>query len=67
MIMPDVDAVKVLSRRDAIADIGMSERTFFRLEARGDAPPKTRLSPGRIGYRVSDLKAWLDARRESAA
>ena len=61
--MQDIDAIKVLNHRDAIRHLGVSERNFQRLEARGDAPPKTRLSEGRIGYRVSDLAAWLDARR----
>jgi predicted DNA-binding transcriptional regulator AlpA len=62
--VPDIEAVKVLNRRDAIAQLGLSECTFQRLEATGDGPPKTRLSEGRVGYRVCDLAAWLDARRE---
>ena len=65
--MQDIEAVKVLNRRDAIAQLGLSERTFQRLEASGDGPPKTRLSEGRVGYRVSDIIAWLDARREVQA
>jgi predicted DNA-binding transcriptional regulator AlpA len=60
----DIEAIRVLNRRDAIAQLGLSERTFQRLEASGDGPPKTRLSEGRVGYRVCDLAAWLDARRE---
>ena len=62
--MNSIESVKVLTRREAVAHLGFSNRTLFRLEARGDAPPKIRLSPGRIGYRVSDLNAWMDARRE---
>jgi predicted DNA-binding transcriptional regulator AlpA len=61
----DIEAIKVLNRRDAIKHLGVSERSFQRLEARGDGPPKTRLSKGRIGYRVSDIREWLDARREA--
>jgi predicted DNA-binding transcriptional regulator AlpA len=60
-----IEAVKVLNRRDAIAQLGLSERTFQRLEATGDGPPRTRLSEGRVGYRVCDISAWLDARREA--
>ena len=59
-----VNTVKVLNRREAIQHLGLSERTFQRLEAEGEGPSKTRLSEHRIGYRVSDLEAWLDARRE---
>lgn len=65
--MTDINSVKVLNRRDAIQHLGVSERTFERIEAAGDGPAKTRLSEGRIGYRVSDLETWLDARRMGAA
>ena len=61
--MEDIDAIKVLNRRDTIEHLGISERNFQRLESRGEGPPKTRLSEGRVGYRVCDIKAWLDARR----
>jgi predicted DNA-binding transcriptional regulator AlpA len=47
--------------------MGVSARTFERIEAAGDGPAKTRLSEGRIGYRVSDLETWLDARRIGVA
>jgi predicted DNA-binding transcriptional regulator AlpA len=63
--MDELDSVRVLSRPQAVKAVGVSIRTWERLEAGGDGPPKTRLSTGRIGYRVSDLKAWLDRRRES--
>lgn len=58
------DCVRVVSRNEAIKLLGLSDRTFQRLEAKGDVPPKTRFSAHRIGYRISDLKEWLDARRE---
>jgi predicted DNA-binding transcriptional regulator AlpA len=61
------DDLRVLSRRELIDLLGMSEQTFARLEARGEGPPKIRLSPRRIGYRVCDLKAWQDARLEKGA
>ena len=64
--MQDIEAIRVLNRREAVKHLGISERSFQRLEALGDAPPKTRLSEGRIGYRVCDLAKWLDARRETA-
>ena len=53
--------VRVLSRRETIKVIGVDERTFDRLEAAGDAPPKTQLSKRRIGYRLIDIDAWLNA------
>ena len=61
-----LDAVRVLSRPETLRVLGVSDRTFDRIEYAGDGPPKTRLSTGRIGYRVSDLKAWLDRHREGS-
>jgi predicted DNA-binding transcriptional regulator AlpA len=63
----DYESVRVVDRPTAIKLTNLSQRTWARLEARGDTPPKTRLSANRTGYRLSDLKAWLDARRMSEA
>jgi predicted DNA-binding transcriptional regulator AlpA len=41
----------------------LNSRTWQRLEARGETPPKTQLSDNRIGYRLIDVAKWLDARR----
>jgi predicted DNA-binding transcriptional regulator AlpA len=59
--------VRVLTRRETIKCIGVDERTFDRLEAAGDAPPKTQLSKRRIGYRLTDIDTWLNARRRVAS
>jgi hypothetical protein len=63
----DFDSIRVVNRSDAQRLANLSPRTWERLEAVGDAPPKTRLSEGRIGYRICDLKEWLDRRRERGA
>lgn len=42
---------------------GLSRSTWYRLEQRGEVPPRIRLSPGRVGWRVADLEEWI-ARRE---
>jgi len=62
----DLDSIRVLSEPQTYRAIGVSDRTWERLKAIGDVPPKTRLSEGRVGYRVSDIKAWLDRRREGS-
>jgi predicted DNA-binding transcriptional regulator AlpA len=61
-----LDLIRVLSEPETIRAIGVSDRTWDRLKSIGDAPPKTRLSEGRIGYRISDIKEWLDKRRVNA-
>ena len=60
------DLVRVVDEQTAIMLTGVSPRTWDRLRARGEAPPATRLSERRIGYRIVDLKNWLDARRVPA-
>jgi predicted DNA-binding transcriptional regulator AlpA len=63
----ELDAIRVLNRSQTIRMVGLSDRTWDRLEAAGDTPPKTRISQGRIGYRVADIRKWLDGRREGSA
>jgi predicted DNA-binding transcriptional regulator AlpA len=64
--MDTPDSIKVLTRDQTVAALGLSYRTFDRLEALGDLPAKTQLSEGRIGYRVCDIAAWLDRRRRES-
>jgi hypothetical protein len=45
--------------------VGVSEKTWERLEAAGDTP--TQLSQGRVGHRLDHIKQWLDARQIGAA
>jgi predicted DNA-binding transcriptional regulator AlpA len=59
----DLDSIRVVNETTAIDLLGISLRTWRRLREQGDLPPKTRLSANRTGYRVADLKTWLDARR----
>ena len=58
------DELKVYTKKETQKLLGLSGRTWDRLEALGETPPKTRLSPNRIRYRAPDIAAWLDARRE---
>jgi predicted DNA-binding transcriptional regulator AlpA len=62
----DLDLIRVLTRSETIKAVGVSEKTWERLEALGDVPTKTRLSQGRVGYRLVHIKEWLDARRETS-
>jgi predicted DNA-binding transcriptional regulator AlpA len=64
---PDFDLIRVVDEPTAIMLTGVSPRTWDRLRARGETPPITKLSERRIGYRVVDIKNWLDARRVGGA
>ena len=61
------ESIRVIDEPTAIEIVGVSPRTWDRMRARGELPPKTRLSTNRIGYRLIDIKEWLDRRREAAA
>jgi predicted DNA-binding transcriptional regulator AlpA len=62
-----LDSVRVLDEPTAIRLAGVSPRTWDRMRARGETPPKTQISERRIGYRLVDFRDWLDARRVGAA
>ena len=55
----------IASVREAAIATGLSERTLYRAMARGDFVPRVRLSARRFGFRVVDVLAWVDARREA--
>jgi prophage regulatory protein len=55
---------RILRPRDLSARIGLSLSTLWRLRRRGDLPEPIRLSPGCVGWRASDIDAWLAARPE---
>jgi predicted DNA-binding transcriptional regulator AlpA len=59
--------LRVVDEPTAILIAGLSPRTWDRLRSRGEAPPMTKLSERRRGYRLRDLREWLDARRVSSA
>jgi len=61
----NLSPLKVLTRPQVIALLGVSETTFDRLEAKGEGPQKIKLADRRIGYRVCDVQAWQEARREN--
>lgn len=63
--MSDVfENVRIVDKPTAREIVGVSRRTWERMEARGETPPLTKLSPNRTGYRLIDLQKWLDARRQ---
>jgi hypothetical protein len=59
--------LRVVDEPTAIMIVGVCPRTWDTLRRRGEAPPMTKLSERRRGYRLRDLREWLDARRISSA
>jgi predicted DNA-binding transcriptional regulator AlpA len=45
--------------------LGVSLDTLDRMESRGEAPPRLRISPRRWGYPVGGIKRWQAAKVEA--
>jgi predicted DNA-binding transcriptional regulator AlpA len=52
----------VRTRRETAKILGISVRTLTRLEQRGEAPPRIKISDRIIGYRSSAINQFLNAR-----
>ena len=63
MAIDYLDSVRVLTKKETLHATGLSEDTWDRLKERGETPPETQLSERRFGYRLIDVKEWLDRRR----
>lgn len=61
-----LEDLRVLSEPEAIRLAGISKPTWERMRARGETPPLVRISRRRIGYRVGDLRKWIEGRTESS-
>jgi predicted DNA-binding transcriptional regulator AlpA len=60
-------SVRVVDQPTALMLLNLSLSTWERMRKRGETPPITQISDRRIGYRISDLEKWLDARRVNTA
>lgn len=56
---------RILRRREVLERVPFSEPTLWRMERRGLFPAHIRISPRLVGYRESEVRAWL-ASRETA-
>jgi hypothetical protein len=50
-----IELQQIISEKEAARLRGVSVDTLRRQAARGEGPPRLKLSPGRIGYRIGDL------------
>ncbi len=57
---------QVVTERQAAEFCGISTYTLRRRLKAGDGPKRLRLSIHRVGYRLSDLRLWLEAQAEGA-
>jgi predicted DNA-binding transcriptional regulator AlpA len=57
---------RIISETEAAGLNGVSRDTFRRRTDRGEGPPKIRMSPRRIGYRLRDVLDDIKQREVSA-
>ena len=54
--------LRILSPRQISDVLGLSLCTLWRMRRRGELPDPIRISAGRVGWRESDVLAWLKQR-----
>ena len=64
--MVNTQTLSILSPKQLVEIIGLSSATLWRMRQRGELPEPIKLSPGRVGWRASDIEAWLASRAEAA-
>lgn len=52
----------LMKRKDVVQFTGMCYTTVYNLEKQGLFPSRKQLSPGRVAWLTSDIRAWLESR-----
>ena len=47
---------------DAIAELGLSDTTVWRMEKKGEFPRRRQLSQKNVGWPLSEILAWMAGR-----
>ena len=64
-VAPDAAPETIYSPRDVQQRTTLSGTTIWRLRQQRKFPEPVELSPGRKGYRQSDIEQWLATRRRA--
>ena len=54
---------RIISEHEAAAIYGVSPDTLQRRARRGEGPARLKLSPRRVGYRLGDILADIEAKK----
>ena len=55
-------SLKILRRKDVEEIVGLSRSTIYKLMSTGAFPRPIRLGPRAVGWRLSDIEAWIEFR-----
>lgn len=53
---------RIINKRERRELTNISEPTWWRYEKEGLVPRRVQLTKGRVGYRLSEILAWINAR-----
>jgi predicted DNA-binding transcriptional regulator AlpA len=57
---------RIISERATAKILGISPETLRRLNLRGEGPTRRKLSPRRVGYKISEVEAYRDGEPQRA-
>jgi len=57
----------ILRRPEVEQTTGLSRSTLYSMMSEGTFPKPVKLGKRAVGWRASDISAWLESREESAA
>ena len=55
-------SLKIFRRKDVEEIVGLSRSTIYKLMSTGAFPRSIRLGPRAVGWRLSDIEAWIEFR-----
>ena len=55
-------SLKILRRKDVEEIVGLSRSTIYKLMSTGAFPRSIRLGQRAVGWRLSDIEAWIEFR-----
>jgi predicted DNA-binding transcriptional regulator AlpA len=58
---------RLISERAAAEILGISRDTLRRLNHRGEGPLRRKISPRRVGYKISEVESYRDGTLQLAA
>jgi prophage regulatory protein len=55
----------LISRRQLLSIVPLSDRTIYNMEKRGDFPKRIALTSRNVAWDLSEVKAWIESRKAS--
>jgi prophage regulatory protein len=55
----------LISRRQLLSIVPLSDRTIYNMEKRGDFPKRIALTSRNVAWDLGEVKAWIEGRKAS--